>query len=84
MGKNTAIGIIPYQTKQFAEFIKLSLKISLHSNKMIIGIHQIFHYNSTTDKLHYNWSILIDTTDLEDLDGFVDMLSIWEKREEIF
>jgi hypothetical protein len=80
MGKSVVINIIPYHTKQFAEFVKYSLKISLYSRNIIIGIHQVFHYNQVTDKLHYNWCIYIDTTNLADLDGFVDMLDIWEKR----
>jgi hypothetical protein len=79
-GKTIEIQISPYSKQIFSDFVKFVLKLSLYSTKIDIKVTQDYYCKKGTDKYTYQWKIFLQPDELRDLEGFIDVVKLWDKK----
>lgn len=66
------------QKDRLADFIKLSLKMGAYSRRLGIEIQKVYFYEPDNDMMKHYWRFKLEPKELEDLDGFIDLIELWE------
>jgi hypothetical protein len=80
MGKTIVIKIIPYDKKTFQEFVSYLLKFGAYSKTLKVDMIQKHIFDKKTNKFYPSWELVLYPDNLEALDGFIDLIKLWDKR----
>ncbi len=80
MGQTIEISIIPYNRGVFSDFVNYILKLGHYSSKLEIKVIQEFYYKPETNNYTHGWKLILEPNELSDLDGFYDIIKLWERK----
>jgi hypothetical protein len=82
LGKDMYIQVVPTNKKVWIPFLKMLNKFSAYSVSLTATPKQVFFYDKDKDTHHYYLELYITTDSLQALDGFIELIQLFNDTHE--
>jgi hypothetical protein len=80
MGKKIKLKVVPFSKEVFARFTDFVLRLGHFSKNINISVAQVYFFKERDQKCYHHWEIRLEPDMITDLDGFVDIIRLWDKQ----